>query len=155
MPLIFVLSWQQGTQYSDSKVLATQTLNRRAHVSADSVPEVGRPPPPKKIVKLKQQKFHKFQNAPQTRTGRNMVKFSCPNAPSTWLIFLRSLAHASRHKCHNSASSFLVVRIRCRVIAVLVFRKFLFTEIMAPKIKRRDVGSASKAKRSRDVICEK
>ena len=28
---------------------------------------------------------HKFQNARQARTGRNMVKSSCPIAPSTWL----------------------------------------------------------------------
>jgi hypothetical protein len=27
---------------------------------------------------------HKFQNARQARTGRNMVKSSSPNAPSTW-----------------------------------------------------------------------
>jgi hypothetical protein len=29
-----------------------------------------------------------FQHARQARTGRNMVKSSSPNAPSTWLIFL-------------------------------------------------------------------
>jgi hypothetical protein len=37
----------------------------------------------KKIGKLKKQTVHKFQNARQTRTGRNMVKYSSPNAPNT------------------------------------------------------------------------
>ena len=96
---------------------------------------------------------HKFKNARQERTGRNMVKSSSPNAPSTWLIFLCPRTHASPQTCHHSASSVLAVRISCRVIAVFVFRKPLFTIIMAPKRKSSDAGSASrKSKRSRAVL---
>jgi len=42
-----------------------------------------RPPPPQKKGKLKKLTVHKFKNARQARTGRNMVKSSSPNAPST------------------------------------------------------------------------
>jgi len=52
-----------------------------------------------------------------------MVKFSSPNAPSTWLIFLCPRTHASAQTCHHSASSVLAVRISCRVVAVFTFRK--------------------------------
>ena len=40
---------------------------------------------------------------------------------------------------------------------MFVFRKLLFTVIMAPKRNNSDAGSASKPKRSRDVlsICDK
>jgi len=95
---------------------------------------------------------HKFQNARQERTGRNMVKSSSPNVPSTWLIFLCPCTHASPQTCHHSASGILAVRISCRVTAVFVFRKPLFTVIIAPKLKSSDVSSASKPKRSRDVL---
>jgi len=40
----------------------------------------------------------------------------------------------------------------CRVTAVLVFRKPLFTVIMARKRKNSDADSASKPKRSRDGL---
>jgi hypothetical protein len=39
--------------------------------------------PKKKIGKLIKLTVHKFQNARQARTGRNMVKFSSLNMPST------------------------------------------------------------------------
>jgi hypothetical protein len=54
---------------------------RWASVSADSVSAVGRGP--KKIWKIEEITVHKFKNARQTRKGRNMVKSSSPNAPST------------------------------------------------------------------------
>jgi len=54
--------------------------------------------------------------------------------------------------CLHSASSILAVHISCRVIEVFVFRKSLFTIIMAPKRKSSDAGSASKPKRSRDIL---
>jgi hypothetical protein len=41
----------------------------------------------KKVWKIKKIKS-KFQNDRQARTGRNKVKSSSANAPSTWLIFL-------------------------------------------------------------------
>jgi len=77
---------------------------------------------PKKFGKLKKT-VHKFKNARQARTGRNMVKLSSPNTPSTWLILLCPHTHASQQTCHHSASSVLAVRISCRIIAVFVFRK--------------------------------
>jgi hypothetical protein len=49
----------------------------------------------KKNLKIKAEKVHKFQNARQVRTGRNMVKFCSPNMTSTWLIFLCPRTHAS------------------------------------------------------------
>jgi hypothetical protein len=93
-----------------------------------------------------------FQNARQARTGRNMVKTNCPNAPSTCLIFFCLRTHASPQTFHHSASSVLAVRISCRVIPVFVFRMPLFTVTMAPKRSSSDAGSASKPKRSRDVL---
>jgi len=54
--------------------------------------------------------------------------------------------------CLHSASSILAVHISCCIIAVFVFRKPLFTIIMAPKHKSSDVGSASKPKRSHDDL---
>ena len=75
------------------------------------------PRPEKKFGKLKKQTVRKFQNANQARTGRNMVKFSSPNAPSIWLIFLCACTHASLQTCHHSASSILAVRIS--VVATL------------------------------------
>jgi len=88
--------------------------------------------------------------------GPNMVKSSSPNVPSTWLISLCPHTHASPQTCLHSASSVLTVRISCRVIAVFLFRKALFTVIVAPKCNSSDAGSASKRKRSHDVlsICE-
>jgi hypothetical protein len=59
----------------------------QAPVFADSVSAAYRGPK-KKTVKLREKTVHKFQNARQVWTGRNMVKSSSPNAPSTWLIFL-------------------------------------------------------------------
>ena len=54
--------------------------------------------------------------------------------------------------CLHSASSILTVHTSCHVIAVFVFRKPLFTVIMAPKHKSSDAGSASKPRRSRDIL---
>jgi len=54
--------------------------------------------------------------------------------------------------CLHSAPSILAVCISCRVIAEFVFRKSLFTVIMALKHKTSDAGSASKPMRSRDVL---
>jgi len=93
-------------------------MNRRCfYLSAESVSVVsvirGLPRPGKKFGKLKKYTVHNFQNAHQARTGRNMVKSSSPNAPSTWLIFLRPRTHAFPQTCHHSASSFLAVRIIC------------------------------------------
>jgi hypothetical protein len=79
--------------------------------------------PKKNFEKLKKLTVHKFQNARQARTGRNMVKSSSPNTPSTWLIFLCPRTHPSPQTWHRSASSVLAVRISCRVISVFVFRK--------------------------------
>ena len=100
---------------------------------------------------------HKFQNARQVRTGPNMVKSSSPNAPSTWLISLCPHTPISTQTWHHSASSVLAVWISCRAIVVFLFRKPLLTVKMAPKCKGSNAGSASKPKRSRDVlfICEK
>ena len=81
-----------------------------------------------------------------------MVKSSSPNVLITWLIFLCPRTHASRQTYHHSASSVLAVRISCLVIAVFVFRKPLFTVLIAPKRKSNDADSASKPKRSRDVL---
>ena len=83
---------------------------------------------------------------------RNIAKSSTPIAPSTWLIALCPRSHASPQTCHHSASSVLAVRISCRVMAMFLFIKPLFTVIMAPKRKSNDTGSASKRKRSRDVL---
>ena len=81
-----------------------------------------------------------------------MVKSSSPNMPSTWVIFLCPHTHAFPQTCHHSASSVLAVRISCHVIAVFVFRKPLFTVIMAPKCKSSDADTASKPWRSHDVL---
>ena len=81
-----------------------------------------------------------------------MVKSSSLNASSTWLILLSPRTHASPQTCHHSASSVLAVRISFRAIAVIVFRKHLFTVTVTPKHKSSDAGSASKPKRSRNVL---
>jgi len=81
-----------------------------------------------------------------------MVKSSSPNGPSAWLIFLCARTHASPQTCPHSVSSILAVRISCRVIAEFVFRKPLFTVIMAQKRNSSDTASASKRKRNRDVL---
>jgi len=81
-----------------------------------------------------------------------MVKSSSPNAPSTWLIFLCPRTHSSTQTCQHSASSVLAVRISWRVIAMFVFRKPLFTVIMASKRKSTDFGCASKPKKGRDFL---
>jgi len=60
--------------------------------------------------------------------------------------------YASLEICHHSVCSILAVWISCRIIAVFVFRKPLFTILMAPKRKSSDAGSASKPKRSHDVL---
>jgi hypothetical protein len=80
------------------------------------------------------------------------VKPNSPNAPSTWLIFLCPHTHPYPQTCQYSFSSILAVRISCRIIAVFVFRKPLFTLIMDPKRKSSDGGSASKPQRSRDIF---
>jgi len=95
---------------------------------------------------------HKFQNALQDKTGRNMVKSRNPKAPSTLITFFCPRTHASPQTCHHFASSLLAVRIVCRIFAVFVFRKPLFTLIMAPKIKSTNVCSAYKPKRSHNVL---
>jgi hypothetical protein len=56
-----------------------QALYIRASVSTVSIIG-GLPQPEKKLENLKT--FHKFQNARQARTGRNMVKSSSPNMSS-------------------------------------------------------------------------
>jgi len=97
---------------------------------------------------------HIFQNARQGRTDPNTVKPRSPNAPSS-LLDSSSTVHVptpSPQTCHHSVSSVLAVRISCRVIAVFLFRKPLFTVIMSPKRNSSDAGSASKPKRSRDVL---
>ena len=72
----------------------------------------------------------KFQNARQARTGRNMLKSSRPNAPSTWLIFVA----VPMPTCYLSASSVLAVQISCHVTTVFVFIKPIFTiYIYGPK----------------------
>jgi hypothetical protein len=52
----------------------------------------------------------------------------------------------------HSASSIPAIHISCHIIAVFVFRKPLFTIIMAPNHKSSNAGSASKPKRSCDVL---
>jgi hypothetical protein len=52
----------------------------------------------------------------------------------------------------HSASSVPAIHINCRVIAVFVFRKPLFTIIIVPKHKSSNAGSASKPKRNRNVL---
>ena len=71
---------------------------------------------------------------------------------STCLIFLCPRTHASPQTCHHSASSVFADRNSCRVIAVFVFRKPLFTLILASQRTSGDAGSVSKPKRSRDVL---
>ena len=61
-------------------------------------------------------------------------------------------ARCNNKDSQHSASSVLAVQVSCCVIAVFVFRKPLFIVIMAPKCKSSDAGSASKRKRSRDVL---
>ena len=56
----------------------------------------------------------------QVRMGRNTVKSSSPNAPSTGLIFPSAHTHASLQTCYHSASGVLAVWISCQVIAVFV-----------------------------------
>ena len=58
----------------------------------------------------------------------------------------------SHRTCLHFASSILTVHTSRHVIAVFVFRKPLFTIIMAPKHKSSDAGSASKPRRSRDIL---
>ena len=83
---------------------------------------------------------------------RNMVKSSSPNSQSTWLILFCPRTLPSPQTCHYSAFSLLVIRISCRVTAVFVFRKPLFTVIMAPRLKSSVAGSASKHYRSREIL---
>jgi len=59
----------------------------------------------------------------------------------------------SHRTCLHSASSVLGVHISSHIIAMFVFSKPLFTVIMAPRHKSSDdAGSASKPKRSCDVL---
>jgi len=58
----------------------------------------------------------------------------------------------SHRTCLQSASSILPVHVSCHVIAVFVFRKPLFTIIMAKKCNSNNAGSASKPRRSHDVL---
>ena len=95
---------------------------------------------------------HKFQNARQARMDHTTVKSSSIFAPNTWLVSLCLHTHASPQTCHHPASSILAVQISCGIITVFLFRKPLFTIIMAPEHKSSDVGSASKPKRSHDVL---
>jgi len=60
--------------------------------------------------------------------------------------------YPSPQTCHHSVSSVFAVRISCCVIAVFVFRKPLFTVIMAPKRKISDAISASYHKSSRNIL---
>jgi hypothetical protein len=98
---------------------------RRAPESTDAVYAVSVIPgslrPEKKNWKIKQI-VRKFQNDRQARTGRNMVKPSSPNTPSTWLIFLYLHIHTSAQNL-PPADSVLAVHISRRVIAVIVLRK--------------------------------
>jgi hypothetical protein len=64
----------------------------------------GLPRPDKKNWKFKTCTVYKFQNACQARTGRNMVKSRCPNAPITWLNFLCPVPTL---KCQNPLFSFV------------------------------------------------
>ena len=105
-----------------------------------------------KIGRLKKWTVRKIQNSRKPRTDHNMAKSSSPNVPSTWLVTLCPHTHTVPQTCHYSPSSILAVRISCRVIAVFVFRPHLFTIIMAPECKSIDAASASKPKRSRDVL---
>ena len=73
----------------------------------------------------------------------------CPVLDSSSFVLIPMLPCRT---CLHSASSIPAVHISCHVIAVFVFRKPLFTVIMAPKHKSSDAGSASKPKRSRDVL---
>jgi hypothetical protein len=52
-------------------------------------------PRPEKMGKFNKCIVHEFQNARQARTGRNMVRSSSSNAPSTQLIFLCPRTHDS------------------------------------------------------------
>jgi hypothetical protein len=70
--------------------------------------------------------FHKFQNGRQARTGRNMVKSSNPNAPSTDSSSFAPVHTLPRRIFRHSASSFLAVRISFCDIAAFLFRKPLF-----------------------------
>ena len=85
-----------------------------------------------------------------------MLKSSSPNSRSTWPIPLCHRNLPAKQTCLHSACSVLAIRMICRVTAVFVFRKSLFIVRMAPMRKGSDAGSASKPKRSRDVlsICE-
>jgi len=81
-----------------------------------------------------------------------MVKSSSQNKPSRDLSSFVPYTHASPQTCHHSASSVLFVRISCCFIAVVVFRKPIFTVIIAPSCKSSNAGSASNPKRSCDVL---
>jgi hypothetical protein len=93
-------------------------LYSRASVSTDSVPAVSvtrGSPRPEKIGKLNKRTVCKSQNARQARTGRNMVKSSIPNAPSTYSSSFVPVPTLPHRTCLYSASSVLAVCISCRL----------------------------------------
>jgi hypothetical protein len=113
---------------------------RCAPLSTDSVSAVsvirGSSRPEKKNWKLKKEAVHKFQNARRARTGRNMVKSSSTNAPSTWLIFLCPRTHASpqnvppfcfeRSRCSLELPRYRSVCVQKALVYQLNFTVFMF-----------------------------
>jgi len=121
-----IASHQHGleacTVYADRSVCSCRHSKSSAWVRS-TYRRTASPPPttfrrfprPENFGKLIKQTFHNFQNALQTRTDRNMVKSSNPNASSTWLTSLCPRTHASPQTCHHFASSVLAVLV-CRSV---------------------------------------
>jgi hypothetical protein len=109
---------------------------RRNPVSKESVSAVSvmrsLPWPEKKIGKLKKRFISLKTRSKRERavTWWNPAAQTRPVLDSSSFVTKPTL---SRRTCLHFASSVLADRISCRVIAVFVFRKALFTVIMAPK----------------------
>jgi hypothetical protein len=73
-----------------------------------------------KIGKSKKQTFHKFQNARQVRTGRNLVQSSRPNAPSTRLISLCPCTHAKTSESLTYMCTTEREKVHCKCTVMLL-----------------------------------
>ena len=107
---------------------------------------------PKKAGKVKNKQFISFKT--RAKRERAVTRWN-PAAQMRPVLDSSPFVphnHASPQTWHFSASSVLAVRISCRVIALFLFRKPLFTVKMAPKHTSSYAGSASKPKRSHDVL---
>ena len=106
----------------------------------------------KKLEKLRNKCFISFKTRAKRERAVTWWNTPAQIRPVLYSSSFVPLPALPRWSCRHFAFIFLAVRISCRVVAVFVFRKPLFTVTMVPMGKSIDAGSVSKPKRSRDVL---